>query len=1509
MKLRLTYKRPSGPAVDIEVQADASATVAHLAERIVVSDPFVSDAAAGGEYTLQRLDAGSASAVLAAESAIGEVALGSGAVVTLVDGKTRMAESAAAAKPLLRLVVEEGPDRGKSFDLSAGTHYLGREQGSDVQLSDPLVSKAHARIDVSEQGVRIIDMNSANGLVIDGGLVPRLDVQDGQAVLLGDSLVRFGLLQTFAAAPVAAGPVAFNRSPRVERRYPGKEFVGPEIPSAHDNTPFPWLAMVAPLIMGATMFLFTRSPMSLVFVALSPVLMAGNYFSNLLNRKRKSKLDNAKFDEQLAVLERELSEEVGVERAARLGEHPATMDVYEQSMRLGPMLWTRRPEHWSFLSLRLGLGRLPSRNTVTSNGEEAGLPDQRERFRTLVDKHVEIDGVPVPESLHQAGALGVAGDRQQGADTARSLLVQLTGLHSPAELVVTALVGPQWTSEFEWLKWLPHTGSPQSPISGSHLADSAATGAALLSALEEIIEMRMARAQDELPEGESGSAEEGRGATMMSKSALVRGALVGEDADAVLPPEIPTPAVVLLLTDDAPVERARLVQLCEKAADAGILPIWVSDSVEALPAVARTHLVLSAQGGEGSIGYVRLGEQIDGVAVESITADQALAFAKRLAPVADAGALIEDASDLPRNVSMVSLFGSELASSPQTAVERWRQNASIHDRSGAPPVKSKRAGRLRALVGQAGLDAMHLDLRGQGPHALVGGTTGSGKSEFLQAWVLGMAAEYSPDRVTFLFVDYKGGSAFADCVNLPHCVGLVTDLNPHLVRRALTSLRAELRHREHLLNRKKAKDLLELERRGDPESPPALVLVIDEFAALVGEVPEFVDGVVDIAQRGRSLGIHLIMATQRPAGVIKDNLRANTNLRIALRMADEADSVDVVGDSVAARFDPGIPGRAIAKTGPGRLMSFQSGYAGGWTTDAPPPPSIDIAELRFGATTPWELPETHVVEQHEEGPTDQARLVQNFSAAAAAAKIPAPRRPWLDELATSYDLSKLRQRTDAELLLGVVDVPERQEQREVYFTPDVDGSILIYGASGSGKSTALRTLAAAAGITPRGGPVQVFGLDFGTGSLRMLEALPHVGSIIGGDDPERVIRLLRTVKAELERRGEEYPAVDAGTITDYRRLAKRSDEPRILLLIDGFAAFRQEFETVTGRTEWYDVAMQVLTEGRQLGVHMALAADRPGGLPSSISGIVQRKVVLRLADDSAYALLDVPRDILATGSPPGRAIVDGCEAQIATVGGSSVVAEQAAALQRLAVAMERAGVAPTPPIASLGREFLLSDLPSDVGGLPVLGVAEESLAPIGFDPTGVFLIAGPPGSGRSNLLAVLSSSLQQARPDSVFTYFGNARSELGRSPLFSRAAVTVDSVVDLATALTAEVASDATGKNVVIIEGLSEFLSTQADGPLVDVIKAIKRGGGFLIAESESSSLGSSWPLIAEVKNGRYGFVLQPDTLDGELLLKTPLPRVTRADFPVGRGFLLRRGTATRIQTPLLRSEEDGTDG
>ena len=1493
MKLKLTLQRPSGPEADIVVITDAAASVGDIAAAIGTVDPYSSKLGGGVPEgsTLRIVDPnGSGHKLLEPGLALGEASLASGATIAIAGPGSTPPPARTVTAAVLRVV--EGPDAGKSFDLPIGTRFLGRDATqSDVTLNDPLVSKRHARLDVFSQSIRIVDLNSANGLEVDGGVVTRIDLGNGARVRVGDTVLEAIIDAPVAeSAPLVTGPVEFNRSPRVESRYPGQEFTGPAMPSEKDPTPFPWVALFAPLALGAVFFLTgARGASSLLFIAAAPVLMLGTWITSWATRRRKEKLEVQKFDERAGYLETTLEAEVATEREIRTKESPSTHEVYTAAMELGPLLWTRRPEHWQFLSVNLGIGTMPSRNSISMGNEDTALPEYLERMRTTREKYRLITDVPVTENLFFSGALGIAGPQRVAADVARGTIVQLTGLHSPAELVVAAIVSNAWTPEFEWLKWLPHTGSPHSPIEVTHLANSQATGDALLSAIDELVLSRH-------------KTKEERGAAQLEKSALVAGASAGEGADIATPPPSATPAILLLISDDAPVDKARLVQLSERAADAGVYPIWVAGTVAELPAVARTFVNAKDDGATAEVGLVRLGSDIVDVRVEPISRELALQFSRRLAPVVDAGALLADSSDLPRTVSMLSLLGPDLATNASIALDRWRENDSIHDRSGGPLVK-RRAGKLRALVGSSGVDAMHLDLRTQGPHALVGGTTGSGKSEFLQAWVLGMAAEYSPDRVTFLFVDYKGGSAFADCVNLPHCVGLVTDLSPHLVRRALTSLRAELHYREHLFNRKKAKDLIDLEKRGDPESPPSLILVIDEFAALAGEVPEFVDGVVDIAQRGRSLGIHLIMATQRPAGVIRDNLRANTNLRIALRMADESDSMDVVGDKIAGTFDPSIPGRGIAKTGPGRLTPFQSAYAGGWTNDAPVAPSVDVAEFKFGTEQTWERPggNVEVPGAGEQGPTDQTRLVSNLIAAAASIQLPPPRRPWLDELAGAFDLTRLRQRTDIELVLGVSDLPERQRQDEVFFRPDTDGNIAIYGAGGSGKTVTLRTIAASAGITPRGGPIDVYGMDFGTGGLRMLEALPHVGSVVSGDDPERVVRLLRMLRDIIEDRSTRYAEVNAGSIVDYRRIANAPDERRILLLVDNFPAFRNEFEVGAARALWYNVFLQLLGEGRQLGIHIAITADRPGSVPTAVSSTIQRRVVHRLADDNSYVLLDAPSDVLSAASPPGRAVIDGLESQIAIVGGQSGVSEQSKAIVALAEAMARTGRAPATPVGVLSQQIDPASLPKDVNGLPVLGISDDTLQPLPFDPTGAFLLAGPPASGRTNALRWLIRSVDTTVPKTTKFYIGNSRSVIGTLPGWEATARTIEDATDLAKEITAMVADPSTkGKVVIVLEQIADFLSTPADSSIVELIKAVKRSDHFLIAESETSQWGSSWPILGEVKSARTGFLITPDGIEGETILKTGLPRVSRNDFPPGRGYFIARGKATRVQLPLL---------
>jgi S-DNA-T family DNA segregation ATPase FtsK/SpoIIIE len=1493
VRLKLSLRRISGASDDIVVTADAAASISDVAATIARLDPRAAGETSdtGRTLTLKATLPGQAEPLLLPPDApLGEAWIGSGATVSIADAGTFYVSPHIANAPTVAILrVVGGPDAGREFPLKAGSIVLGRDASCDIVLADPLVSKRHVRFEVSS-AVEVVDLGSANGVVVDGGIVTRLRIEKEETLLIGDSEIRVTLLDapgTAGAAP-KSGPIMFNRSPKVEKRYRGKEFASPTPPAEPNEPPFPLLAMIAPFLLGGAMFYFTKQPSSLLFVLMSPIMMIGNFVTT--KRRDKGRLRKAidRFDTHLFALKAQLVGERQKEQTLRTDESPSTQEAFEQAVNRGPLLWTRRPEHWSFLNVRLGVGTMTSRNVV--NGAPGGemLPEYRERLDALLEENRTVGGVPILDNLFESGALGIAGLPEAAAGSVNSVLVQVAALHSPAELVIAALVSPRWSRELEWLKWMPHTSSPQSPIETSHLADSAASGAQLLSALEGLIQQRLA-----------GKESQRRGSMEQDKAALERGADVGKDSSGE-GTKSPVPAVVVVISDDVAVDRARLVQLAEQAADAGVYPVWIAHDVPDLPAVCRTYLSLDGTSALATVGLVRLGETITDVQIETVDAASALEFARRMAPVIDAGAVVADSSDLPRSISLVTLLGHDMVEASDSVIDRWRQNASIHDRSGGPLVP-RRAGKLRAVIGSAGIDPMHLDLRTQGPHALVGGTTGAGKSEFLQAWVLGMAAEYSPDRVTFLFVDYKGGSAFADCVNLPHTVGLVTDLSPHLVRRALTSLRAELRHREHLLNRKKAKDLLELEKRGDPESPPALVLVIDEFAALVSEVPEFVDGVVDIAQRGRSLGIHLIMATQRPAGVIRDNLRANTNLRIALRMADESDSQDVVGVKDAAHFDPAIPGRGVAKTGPGRLALFQSGYAGGWTSREPERADIEVAELRFGGEIRWE--DAHAAEKVDEkaelGPTDQQRLVKSIASAAQLAGIPAPRRPWLDELAKLYDLGRLPQRSDSELLIGVSDIAERQQQLPVYFQPDVDGNIAIFGTGGSGKSAVLRTLACSAAITPRGGPVQVYALDFGAGSLRMLEQLPHVGAVIKGDDIERVARLFRMLKRQLDDRALRYAAVSASNIGEYRELAARPQEPRILLLIDGYPSFRENFESQGTRSAWYDVFRDVLTDGRQLGIHIVLTADRGGAVPSSVAASVQRKIVLRLADDDGYRMLDAPSDVLSSTSPPGRAIVDGLETQIAVLGGSSLVSEQFANVSRLADAMKRAGVQQAPAIGSLPIEYSQSSLPDRIGDAPVLGIGESDLTPIGFDPVGTMVLSGPPASGRTTAFLSIARALQRYDPASRLFYIGNARSPVSRESMWVQRATDAEQAAALATELLESVTADSGTRIGIFVESIGDFSQSSADSPLTDLLKAVNRSDHFLLADGDQGGWSSSWGMVGEAKAGRRGLLLQPEGTDGDMILSTPLPRSTRSEFPPGRGIYVARGAFQRVQLPL----------
>ena len=1495
MKLKLTLQssglqssgpqsagsHPSGPrsagveSRDLVATIDSSTTVGDLATYLVRADPQRAaldgpgdgEDAGEGDFTLALVD--QFNRAVDARSTVLESGLRSGVTVSV----TRTGESYVDTGPPVALaVIVAGPDHGKEFPLWRGAAYIGRGHGTEIQVSDSSVSRRHAKLVLAGlpavpgvpeavDVVEVVDLGSANGISVGGVEVPRALLKAGDRVRLGDTEVEVRLTPNVSG--MAAGDstsVAFSRSPRIAPLFAGREFDLPDLPERPKLSRLPWLAMMFPALLGMGLFAFTRSPYSLMFVFMSPMMMLGNYVEQRRGGTLEFESLMRDFRVDLEVVATQIRESLEVEADQRRHENPSSAECAEAARRLSPLLWTRRGDTPGFLQLRLGRGTLPSRSSIEMPAVGRSKAEAWLELAKAVEGLSVVADVPVVVDPLSTGAIGVSGARSAALPSAKSLVLQAVSLHSPAELIVAAFASTSSARDWDWLKWVPHTASAHSPVQTSHLASTAPACSALLSELEDLIEDQ----------------------------------------------ERSRPRVLVLVENDAPAERDRLVQLAERGWLHGIAVVWLAPTTPQLPAACRVFL--EVDGNQGGAGYVKDGRIVTPVQVDVAGVEQTLVAARSLAPVEDSGAPVDDESDLPRAVSLLTLAGTELARSEQAVIERWGESRSILTGPFAPETPYRKPGNLRAIVGQSAQGTFSLDLRADGPHALVGGTTGAGKSELLQAWILGMASAHSPQRVTFLLVDYKGGSAFRDCVQLPHTVGLVTDLSPHLVRRALASLSAELRYREHLLAQHNAKDLVELERRGEVDTPPSLVIIVDEFAALVQEVPEFVEGVVNVAQRGRSLGLHLILATQRPAGVIKDNLRANTNLRLALRMADENDSADVIGSAAAAYFDSSLPGRAVSKSGPGRLTSFQAAYAGGWTPDTPRAPQMRVETLTYGLTSVWELPVneadrngTRRADHDNTGPTDIQRLVSTIRVAAKMAELPIPRVPWLPELSPVYDLAALpTASSDDQLAFGVADDPDNQAQPMVSFNPDKEGNLAVYGASGSGKSVFLRTIALAAGNTSGGGPCHVYGLDFGNRALSMLESLPHVGSIVAGADHERLTRLLLFLRETIDDRAVRYSRARAATITDYRLLAEAPDEPRIIVLVDGLTAFRAAYE-MGGRARWLDLFTSLAADGRPVGVHFVISVDQRTGMPSSLASAVQRRVVLRMAHPDDYGFLGVAGDVLTMASPPGRGLLNGGEIQCAVLGGTSEVMTQSRAVTAFGESMRLAGAGEAEPIRSLTDRVLIDDLPAEIEGRPVLGVGSTSLSALPFEPRGSFVVTGPSGSGRTTSLASLARSLRRGNPAMTLYLITSKRSsELARLPEWTETAAGPDAIVAMAVRLQAELDEGIHQRSMaVVIERVDDLAGTASESPLIGLVKAALDNDHFVVAEGEPMFFTSNFGLPGLVKTSRSGLALQPDGIEGQTVFRSSFPAFNRADLPEGRGFLVQRGRPELLQVAL----------
>jgi S-DNA-T family DNA segregation ATPase FtsK/SpoIIIE len=897
-----------------------------------------------------------------------------------------------------------------------------------------------------------------------------------------------------------------------------------------------------------------------------------------------------------------------------------------------------------------------------------------------------------------------------------------------------------------------------------------------------------------------------------------------------------------------------------------------------LPALCTVTLTVSPDG-DAELRRLTTAETTTGVLATGMTEPAARRLARCLARFEDPELRVEGAG-LPESVTLLPLLGLPEVTG-RALVPRWRDGAA-----------SLRAG---AVIGVSEDGLFGIDLDDDGPHGLIAGTTGSGKSELLRTLIVSLAAGSDPEHLTFALVDYKGGGALDECAALPHAVGLVTDLDEQLSERALRCLEAELRHREHLLRDVGLSHVTGYQKlrdggRADLEPMPRLAVVIDEFATLVKALPHFVDSLVSIAQRGRSLGIHLIMATQRPAGSVSDAIKNNVRLRIALRLESAGDSADVIDNPAAAGIGGRQRGRAFYRVSAKEVLPVQTALSTGRTAAASAAAPVTVTPFLFGAAA-----RPADGQPDDEGPTDLERLVAAAREAAELCGFGPPRRPWPDPLPADLRLADFlsSSRTGAGFQspanvppVALADDPDRQAQYPVGWDPAA-GNVLLFGASGYGTTSALATLALAQAHARPPDELHLYVLDLGAGKLAPLGDLPQAGAYIGPAERERQARLIRMIRAELDAR-------KAASISGGR------SRPDWLVLIDNLASLVAEYGKDAAGMYLLDDLERAYAEGPTVGIRFAVTADRSAAIPGPWAAATQQKLLFRLADPSDYGYFDVPPT--AVPSPvPGRAVV-AATAQVIQFAwpGQDLTAAVAEAATEAAARWPGARRTAA-PVGLLPARLLASELAAAarLSGDPLwipVGLGDSTLSPAGLElyEHEHALIAGPPRSGRSSALCAVAQILKASPDPPRIVALIPRRSPLRDCPHVDQVVATCD---EAATAAEQACGGHASGRVIILADDVDTAEDTS--GALEQLLKRPDVAVTVIAAGRADTLRRTYGHWTQQVRESRCGVLLVPDyDLDGDLLGVT-LPRLNRLAAIPGRGFLAVAGSCEGIQLAL----------
>lgn len=1274
-----------------------------------------------------------------------------------------------------------------------------------------------------------------------------------------------------------------------------------------------------------------------VEVAILPLSIGAMFLSSFIQRRAGNqayKAEKQSYKGYLENVQRRLNEIVKLQSLfyARLYPDPQRLPELAGQRQV---LWERRPLDEDFLHIRVGLAptALCCQVALSEDYRSNYTQDLLQEARALVTHYGHVDSQPMVIPFGQLGTVSVTGPRQAVTTLVRAMLAQIVTFHAASEVRIIGYFPRQAAQEWSWLKWTPHTRRLR-PLKQQHPGDPE-----LYSMLADTIEDLQILMETQIgPELEQRHKynEDKRSSGTEQLRARIPHLLLVLDNYAHSGPLARVPGLETLMSDGAAL---------------GITVLCLCPTQEQEPSLTRARLSLAPFIGNYQLSYKETslgGRELEFVQADSLDTQQCENLARGLTPLQ----LVDREAEIDFSES-IGLLDLHRVPDLETFDVRQLWQKIDEKQLLRVPIGIQKSGSLS-------LDLKEMAMGGYGPHGLVVGATGSGKSELLRTVVTSLALTHDPYTLNFVLVDFKAGAAFADFENLPHLAGMITNLenDTHLINRMYASLLGEQQRRQNMLSQ--AGNLANIRQyqarwRSHPEMEPMpyLLIIVDEFAQLIATYEDFLALFVKFGQVGRSLGMHMMLATQRiEEGRIR-SLEGHLRYRVGLRTFKPDESTAVIGRP-DAYFLPPSPGAGYFKVDEDIYSAFKTALIS--TPYVPAEKKVEnpldlISEFTpTGHLVPCQVPE---IRGGEEAELEEERTEMNVVVERIAA-VPKPdggwrvHTVWQPPLGEQVPFRQVLQKCGLDMLdgsqwlvqsplgtlcvpLGILDRPAEQVQEPLVLDfSGVGGHLAVVGAPQSGKSMFLRTLLTSLIVTHTPRDVQIYVIDFGGGFLRVFENAPHVGSVCNRAARDKMRRVLRRLKQVIVEREALFVEREIDSMADYRQQRQQgrlNDQAfgDVFLVVDNFGQMQTDLEASDG-----DILADIghlVANGLTYGVHVVLATNLWMEIRTRLRANMGSRLELRLNDPTDSEIdrklaMTLPTNAAGRGLHPSKLVF---QTALPIVKGGTEEADLTVQ-QELEQLVERARTSwkgpVAPPIRTLPTEVLWRDLPSpspdDPPGVPI-GLEEVSTGPFYIQLAGSdlhLIILGDRECGKTTLLRTwLRGLMQRYTPEQVRVLLVDYRKVLGefqRSEHLLAYTSTPDQTLEVAARLDAEMekrmaalaqAEDQTwhGPRYYVVvddyEGVAT-LSPQNGNPLNTLESFLLSGQDLglhlLLARRVSELARSNYdPIFRAVKNTEApALLMRGDPSEGRQAMHK---QNVSGELPTGRGIYVTRNTAPML--------------